>query len=830
MASPVAAQRKAVLDQIALPHNYYYREMYLPQATSGPSAVAWSPDGREIAYSMQGSLWRQRLGSTDAEQLTDGPGYDYQPDWSPDGRRIVYASYRGKDEELWELDLATGHTHALVADGAVNVEPRWSPDGHRLAYVSTAYHGRFHIFVAPVEGDTIGPAERVSADRDSHLPRYYYSVYDHYLSPTWSPDGTELLFVSNRGHVWGSGGIWRAPVAHLDSAREIRSEETTWKARPDWSPDGQRVVYSSYLGRQWHGLWVMRADGANPLELTYGDFDATAPRWSPDGQHIAYIVNEDGNTALRILDLSGGAVHRVASTQRHYRGPVGRLRVMVVDAATGRAMAARLSITGPDGRSFAPDNAWRHADDSFDRRSRPLEVGYFHSTGTSELTVPAGTITIDVSRGLELRPVTRRVDVSANGVQFVRISLARLANMRSTGWYSGDVHVHMNYGGAYRDTPSRLAEQARAEDLQVVENLIVNKEGRMPDVGYFSPHPDTARAPVLVAEGQEYHTSYWGHFGLLGLRDHVLVPGYAAYAATAVASLVPTNADVADLAHAQGAITGYVHPFDTYPDPADTTQPLTDELPVDVALGKVDYMEIVGFSDHRASARVWYQLLNCGFRVPAAAGTDAMANFASLRGPVGLNRVYVHSGRARALDHRAWLAALAAGRTFATNGPLVGLTIDGHEIGDEIRLPAGHHTLHAHVTLRSIVPVDHLEIVARGGVVDTIPLAGDHTTATADLDLPIEHSDWLTLRAWSDSATAPILDIYPFATTSPIYVTVAGEPVRSATDAAYFLRWLDRLEANVRAFTAWNVPAERDHVLRQITQARTVFRERQGSQ
>lgn len=86
-------------------------------------------------------------------------------------------------------------------------------------------------------------------------------------------------------------------------------------------------------------------------------------------------------------------------------------------------------------------------------------------------------------------------------------------------------------------------------------------------------------------------------------------------------------------------MVGYVHPFDTYPDPA--KEKLTDELPVDVALDKVDYIEVLGFSDHKSTARVWYRLLNCGFHLPTAAGTDAMANFASLRGPVGLNRVYV---------------------------------------------------------------------------------------------------------------------------------------------------------------------------------------------
>ena len=90
-----AAGREPVLAQIRVPHSYYYREMYLPQPTSGPSAVAWSPDGSAVVYSMQGRLWRQRLGSEEAEQLTNGASYDYQPDWSPDGRSIVYVSYQG---------------------------------------------------------------------------------------------------------------------------------------------------------------------------------------------------------------------------------------------------------------------------------------------------------------------------------------------------------------------------------------------------------------------------------------------------------------------------------------------------------------------------------------------------------------------------------------------------------------------------------------------------------------------------------------------------------------------------------------------------------------
>src|SRR6266850_7223431 len=56
-AKQSSAQREFVLKQIRLPHHYYYREMYLPQVTSGPASVSWSPDGAEVVYAMQGSLW-----------------------------------------------------------------------------------------------------------------------------------------------------------------------------------------------------------------------------------------------------------------------------------------------------------------------------------------------------------------------------------------------------------------------------------------------------------------------------------------------------------------------------------------------------------------------------------------------------------------------------------------------------------------------------------------------------------------------------------------------------------------------------------------------------
>ena len=816
----VGAQRDPVLKQVNVPHPYYWRELYIPQVTSGPSAAAWSPDGRELVYSMQGSLWRQRIGTDSATQLTDGPGYDYQPDWSPDGRFVVYASYHDDAIELRVLEVASAQSHSLVSNGAVNVEPRWSPDGRRIAFVSTEFKQRFHLFVVDVRDGRAGTRRRVSEDRAGGLPRYYYSQWDHSISPAWSPDGRELVYVNNRGHVWGSGGVWRAVVPAAGAVglagREIRDEETTWGARPDWSRDGRRIVYASYVGRQWHQLWVMTADGKNPVQLTYGDFDATSPRWSPDASRIAYISNEGGNTSLRIVDVRGGRISTVVATARRYRNAVRSFGLQLDDRRGSRAIG-RVSIRGQDGRYWAPDDAWRHADDSFDRAQQKVETGYFHVDGHADITLPYGAYTITAWYGLESAPesLTVRVDANTAGA---RVAPERIADLANDGWRSGDLHVHMNYGGHYRATPATLAFQARAEHLDFVEALIVNKEGRVPDWPYFSGALDPASGNgVALSFSQEFHTSYWGHTGLLGLREHVLLPSYSSYQVTPASSPVPTNADVADLGHAQGALFGYVHPFDEDPDPANAKVPLTNELPVDVALGKVDYMEILGFSDHLATARTWYRLLNCGFRVPAGAGTDAMTNYASLRGPVGMNRVYVKTA---GTTHDAFLRGLKAGRTFATNGPLIIMTVDGHEPGDEIALAPGASSVNVGVWMRSIVPVEKLEIVSNGVVVAAISLGGDRMRADTTVSLTIAQSAWITVRAWSSHAEPRVFDNYPFATTSPVYVTVGGRPIRSTADARWFLSWVARLDAAARAHTGYDAPGERAHVLAQIDSAR----------
>ncbi|MDE3202131.1 MAG: CehA/McbA family metallohydrolase [Acidobacteriota bacterium] len=828
-AWPIFAQREAVLEQIDLPHRYYYREMYLPQLTSGPNAAAWMPDSRAVVYSMAGTLWRQQVDSPNAKQLTASAGYDYEPDCSPDGHWVAFVRYEHDAMELWALNLTTLRSHQLTSGGNVNVDPRFSPDGKRIVFVSTSYHKRFHIFVADFSNGTLTNVQRLTGEDRSTLPRFYYSEFNHEISPTWSPDGKEILFVSNRRHIYGTGGFWRMRAESGAEAHEIHYEETAWKARPEFSPDGKRLVYASYLGGQWHQLWIMPAEGGDAFPISYGDFDNTNPRWSPDGTRIAFISNRSGNTALWLQDVIGGAQREVVARHKHYLHPMGHLSITVLDAS-GKPTPARISVTGADARAYAPDDAWMQAEDAYDHTQSPFEAHYFHSNGTASLTVPAGRVRLEVAKGIEYSVEHRTVLCEPDAHVVIHLQPIAIPDTAGKRWVSADLHVHMNYGGAYRNTPAGLVAQQEAEDLFLVNNLIVNKEQRIPDIAYFRTTPDPASTPRhWLLQGQEFHTSFWGHLSLLHLTHNYLLPDYASYGNTAAASLVPTNADIEDLAHKQDALVGYAHPFDIQVDPytdptLDQGQPLDEalELPVDVALGKVDYIETLGFSDHRMTASVWYRLLNCGFHLPAGAGSDTMANYASLRGPVGLVRVFADLPKSHPTPD-LFLNELKHGRTFATNGPLLGLTLGGKSAGDQLRLAAGTHSIPFTAWLRSFVPVDHFQLVCRGKVVRDFPLDGSRQSANVKGTIPVDQTGWCVLRASSDKPENPVYDDYIYATTSPIYIDVAGSKPHPKEDAAFFIKWIDRLTALADANTNWNTPAEKSSTLQMLRTARQIY-------
>src|SRR5258708_4909625 len=510
---PTLAQRRPVLPQIDEPHPYYFRELYLPQLTSGPSSLSWGQESKELIYSMAGSLWGQELDSEVATQITDGTGYDYQPDWSPDGKSVVYVSYQKDAMELWLLNLTTGKSSQLTSGGAVNVEPRWSPDGKKIVWVSTQYNRRFHVFVADVTNGALENIARLTGETKSPLPRYYYSPYDMEINPVWTRDGKEILFISNRGRIHSTGGFWLMKADPGAEAREIHYEDTSWKARPDFARDGSRMIYSSYLGRQWQNLWVMRAKGGDAFPISYGDWDDTNARWSPDGKKIAAISNQPGGTAIFWQSIPGGRRSSLVTETRRTLRPQGRI-VVRIEPAGFAAGFGRVSLVDEQQQFHAPKDVLVFADDAYDRKEQAFESHYFYPELDLNpvIEVPAGKIRVRVSRGMEAKPFDRVVELRAGETQtdVAELKPIRFEDTAGGHWVASDLHVHMHYGGTDRNYTTNLRRQAEAEGLEVINELIVNTVQRVPDFAFdMPPSIEHADPNVLQMPGQEYHTSYW---------------------------------------------------------------------------------------------------------------------------------------------------------------------------------------------------------------------------------------------------------------------------------------------------------------------------------
>ena len=277
---------------------------------------------------MSGSIWRVDPDTGFAEELTYNDSYHSSPDWSPDGRWIIFtADEDNRSIELEIVEVATGEIRRLTDDGAIYLDPVFSPDGTQVAYVSSNPNGYFNTYIRPIlDGRWAGDAIPVTSDNNYGDNRLYFGPWDMGITPTWMPDGDELLIVSNRNVALGSGNVLRVPAYAdgIDEARTVLAEQSLYRTRPDVSIDGKRFVYSSTAGTadQFNNLYVQPTDGGEPYKLTFFQHDAFHPRFSPDGEWIAYITNEGGLPQLALLETYGGARRTVPITGRRWKRPI----------------------------------------------------------------------------------------------------------------------------------------------------------------------------------------------------------------------------------------------------------------------------------------------------------------------------------------------------------------------------------------------------------------------------------------------------------------------------------------------------------------------------
>lgn len=799
-------------------HNFYFP----PAPSATPWAPSWSPDGEWLAVGMQGSIWRVDPASGDAYELTYSEAYHSSPDWSPDGNWIIYtADYASERIQLEILDTRTGTTQKLTDDSAIYTDPVFSPDGSRVAYVSTQPNGYFNLYIRAIaNGQWAGEPIAVTRDNDYGNNRLYFGNFDMAIEPAWLPNGEELLLVSNRNVPLGSGNVLRVPAVAdgILQAQTVLAEQSLFRTRPDVSIDGRRFVYASTSGAadQFNNLYVQPTVGGEPYKLTFFEHDAFHPRWSPDGEWIAFISNAGGLPQLNLLETYGGKLIPLPIREQHYLRPTGVLKVRVVAADTGAPTPNRIHLTAADGKFYVPNDAYA--------RASSLGDPIFHNAGTFQAVLPVGEVSLQVVKGFEFLPQTLRAEIAAGAVTELTVTLERLTDMGAKGWFSASTHVHSNYGGNLHNTLENLMLMSRAEDQDLVLEQVANKDNRILDYQYFEPGGGAhsiSEPDQIVVVGQEYRPPFYGHVFMFGLREHLISPFVTGYEGTAIESLYPSNTDMFLKAKAQGAVTGYVHPF------LGETDPLAGNLGggkgfiVDAALGTTDALE---WSDsNRAAYYPIYAVWNNGLRVTATGGEDSISSLHRSK-LVGSFRTYVYTGNA-GLTMEAWFDGLKRGRAFVSSGPLLELEVGSALPGDTVTLPAGGGEVTITGRLRSITPLEEVLLVCNGEQVERFPLRRNGLSLDIDYDLTITRSGWCHLRTEGTGERRFPLDAdYAQALTNPVWFQVGDTPIRNPASAEYALRWIDSLQQQTEAWPGWRSDAEKAHVFGQFEQAREVYR------
>jgi dipeptidyl aminopeptidase/acylaminoacyl peptidase len=349
------------------------------RAVSDP---AISPDGNWIAYSVRATdiakdkrssdIWMTSWDGHRTVQLTQSADSEHSPGWSPEGRYLSFLSNRGQKDgpdELWLLDRRGGDAQQVTSFKGDVVDYDWSPDGRRLALVVLddplpgADNDQEDKTPPPIVIDRYYFKEDETGylnARQMHL--YLLDVATHKTEaltfgrfteayPAWSPDGSQIAFMSKRGadpDRNNTFGLYVMPASRGAEARLVTSfvgeaGDSEWMSGPIWSPSGRDIAFiaASDLKLVYyaeHRLMVVAAAGGTPRAISKGlDRNVLSPQWSDDGRSIYALIEDDRNQHLARFDVGSGRVQPVLAGRRettaYELGPGGR--VAVLDSTPG---------------------------------------------------------------------------------------------------------------------------------------------------------------------------------------------------------------------------------------------------------------------------------------------------------------------------------------------------------------------------------------------------------------------------------------------------------------------------------------------------------------
>ena len=238
--------------------------------------------------------------------LPDHEGYQFSNlRWSPDGRYLAYIDKWRSFEvtRLWLVPSAGGEPTS-VTDGTSNDwSPSWSPDGRTLFFVSNR-GGAMDLW-----------QQRISDDGQPEGDARPLTTGVGIDAAVFSPDGTKLAY--SKGSRFPSTNVWRIPrldgrLATWADAEQLTFDDAAFVEWLDLSPDGTRLVMSSdRTGNQ--DLWSFPSAGGPLVQLTSDRTPDWAPRWSPDGREVAFVAYRTGNREIWVMPVEGGPARQLTS-------------------------------------------------------------------------------------------------------------------------------------------------------------------------------------------------------------------------------------------------------------------------------------------------------------------------------------------------------------------------------------------------------------------------------------------------------------------------------------------------------------------------------------
>ena len=796
------------------------------QITWGATDPSWSPDGKELMVSLFGSIWRMPAEGGLARQVTTTPNvYDAHVAWSPDGRSIALVrggNLRGRFGKAYGrlvvADAESGETRFVVDSLRTGGTPSWSPDSKKIAIGMMAANG---VTLHEVDAAT-GEARALEGPLQRNTPtmafRRSLRGLGRWMETAWSADGETIAYAGERQ---GAPQIWTIPAGD----RKYRIAQPLTRYLPDdiinleglsALPGGGFVFSADPINTRGNFDLYRTGDDFQPVPLTEHPRHEFSPRVSPDGKQIVFSSNRLGNIDLFVMPADGGKPKHLPISELRFRNSGGKVRVRVVDEL-GNPTPVRLYNAASDGKAYAPqgDPIWYY----------PLTPGeesrgFFVGTGDDVFPAPAGNLELIAVKGVEYRVAHSRTRVEAGQTAEVTIQLERWTNWNQRGWYSGENHFHANYLGSYYQRPPDSLAWMKAMDLNAANMIVANAQGAyVHDMEFFTGELSTVSDERhFLWWGQEYRNSDpLGHMGFLNIRRQV-PPSYTSVPGSDSPYDFPLNTMAALQAKAQGGLVTYMHPMMGGVRDVFDTNLGGKEAAVTAALGGLDTLDLLPYAD--PAYELWYTLLNSGVKIAAGAGTDTFTNWRGINRIPGGSRQYIHVGSRMSWER--WIERYREGRSFATNGPLVDIEVNGQGMGEEISVPAGR-TYQARVSAQvwSATPIDRIEIVRNGRVIATEEVSSQTGQYRLEAQSEVSESSWFAVRV--DGPGAEGLADRARAHSSPVYVRVGDQPTLVREDLQTAVDWVDRFWSNLELRDNFGPAPNQARAKEMVDQARAFY-------